>query len=124
MKDYAPVLIRLILGVILIEGTQDNVFSWARMIEFEKFLASRGVPFPLFAAILSAYAQFICGILILLGAFTRYAAAVMVINFIAAIFIAHLTGGFEPARLALCMLFMSASLVLTGPGKLALQKSA
>jgi putative oxidoreductase len=121
-KDFAPVLIRLIVGVILIEGTADNVFSWQRMIEFRKFLDARGFPFPLPGAIVSAYCQFICGFLILLGVGTRIAAALMAINFIFAIVIAHLDGGFAPARLALLVLFCSLSLVFSGPGRLAISQ--
>jgi putative oxidoreductase len=116
-RDYAALFIRLVVGVILIEGTVDNVFSWARMVEFEEFLAKQGVPFPLFGAMLSAYGQFICGILFILGAATRFAAVVMIINFIAALLIAHRVGGFAPARLALCMLFGSLFLLFNGAGK-------
>ena len=121
-RDYAPFFIRLVVGVILIEGTQDNVFSWARMLEFRDFLAARGVPMPLVGAVVSAWAQLLCGILILLGLWTRPAAAVMVINFIAAIVIAHLDGGFAPARLALLMLFTALFLLFNGPGKPAMSR--
>jgi putative oxidoreductase len=116
-RDYAALFIRLVAGVILVEGTADNVFSWSRMVEFEHFLAQNGVPFPLFGAMLSAYAQFICGILFILGAATRPAAVVMIINFIAALLIAHRVGGFAPARLALVMLFSSLFLLFNGAGK-------
>src|ERR671916_602799 len=78
-KEYAPVFIRLIIGFHLIYGTQDNVLSYARMEEFAGFLSVRGVPFPLFSAFLSAYAQFICGALFIVGLATRYAAVLMVI---------------------------------------------
>ncbi|HEX7152840.1 MAG TPA: DoxX family protein [Thermoanaerobaculia bacterium] len=116
-REYAAFFIRLIVGVILIEGTVDNVFSWERMLEFEKFLAANGVPFPLVGAILSAYAQFICGILILIGLATRYASMVMIVNFLFALGIAHRVGGFNPARLALVMLFAALFLLFHGAGK-------
>src|SRR5918992_2258187 len=87
--DYGALFLRLVVGSFLVHGTQDNVFSYARMVEFEHFLAARGVPVPLVAAFVSAYAQFICGILFIVGAATRAAGALMVINFIAAILIAH-----------------------------------
>lgn len=66
-KEYGVIFIRLIVGFHLIYGTQDNVFSYARMEEFAGFLSLRGVPFPLVSAFLSAYAQFICGILFIVG---------------------------------------------------------
>ena len=54
-KEYGVIFIRLAVGFHLVFGTQDNVFSYARMEEFAGFLSARGVPFPLFSAFLSAY---------------------------------------------------------------------
>lgn len=119
-KDYAPVFIRLIIGFHLIYGTQDNVFSYARMEEFAEFLRVRNVPAPLFSAFLSAYAQFICGILFIVGALVRYAAVVMIINFIAALIIAHLADPYPRMFPALMMLFASFFLLLYGAGKLSI----
>jgi uncharacterized membrane protein YphA (DoxX/SURF4 family) len=45
---------------------------------------------------------------------------VMVINFIAALAIAHLDAPLDPARLALCMLFSSLFLLFNGAGELSL----
>jgi putative oxidoreductase len=116
-REYGLFFIRLIIGFHLIYGTADNVFSRARMIEFSDFLGQRGVPFPLFSAHLSAYAQFLCGVLFIVGAFVRPAAAVMIINFIAALVIAHRVGGYPPAALALIMLFCSIGFLFHGAGK-------
>jgi putative oxidoreductase len=116
-KEWGMFFLRLIIGFHLIYGTQDNVFSNARMLEFRDFLAQNGTPVPLFSAYLSAYAQFICGILFILGAAVRPAAMVMIINFIAALLIAHRTGGYQPAALALIMLFSSMALLFHGAGR-------
>lgn len=119
-KDYGAVFLRLIIGWRLIDGTQDNVFSWERMIEFRNFLEQHGVPYPLAAAHVSVYAQFICGILYLLGAFVRPAALVMIINFISALYIAHLGTTFQQSFEALMMLFGSAFFLFYGAGKISL----
>jgi putative oxidoreductase len=116
-KEYGMFFVRLIVGFHLIYGTQDNVFSSARMLEFRDFLAARGTPFPLFSAHLSVYAQFLCGILFILGAFIRPAAAIMIINFLCALLIAHRVGGYPPAALALVMLFSSIAFLIHGAGK-------
>jgi putative oxidoreductase len=116
-KEYGMFFVRLIVGFHLIYGTQDNVFSSARMLEFRDFLAARGTPFPLFSAHLSVYAQFLCGILFILGAFIRPAAAIMIINFLCALLIAHRVGGYPPAALALVMLFSSIAFLIHGGGK-------
>ena len=121
-KEYGPIFIRLIIGFHLVYGTQDNVFSYARMEEFAAFLSAHKVPFPLFAAFVSAYAQFICGILFILGAATRYAAFVMIINFIAAILIAHLGDPYPAKFPALMMLAGACFLFLHGPGELSVDR--
>lgn len=117
-KEYGVIFIRLIIGFHLIYGTQDNVFNYARMEEFAGFLAARGVPFPLFSAFLSAYAQFICGILIVVGFATRYAALVLIINFIAALFIAHIGDTYPNMFPALMMLAAACFFFVHGAGKL------
>lgn len=119
-KEYGVIFIRLIVGFHLIYGTQDNVFSYARMEEFAHFLSARGVPFPLFSAFLSAYAQFICGILFVVGLATRYAALVMIINFIAALIIAHIGDIYPRMFPALMMLAAACFFLLHGAGKLSL----
>ena len=121
-KEYGPAFIRLIIGFHLVYGTQDNVFSYARMEEFAAFLSAHKVPFPLFAAFVSAYAQFICGILFILGFATRYAAFVMIINFIAAILIAHLGDPYPAKFPALMMLAGACFLFLHGPGELSVDR--
>jgi putative oxidoreductase len=119
-REFGMFFVRLVVGVHLIVGTADNVFSWARMLEFRDFLASRGVPFPLFGANLSVYAQLICGILFILGLFIRPAAVVMIVNFICALLIAHRVGGYQPASGALFMLFSSIAFLIHGAGRPAL----
>lgn len=117
-REYGVIFIRLIVGFHLIYGTQDNVFSYARMQEFAGFLQVRGVPFPLFSAFLSAYAQFICGTLFVVGAATRYAAVAMIINFVAALVIAHTSDTYPNTFPALMMLFAACFFLLHGAGKL------
>lgn len=87
------------------------------MIEFEHFLAGRGVPFPLLGAIVSVYVQFICGILYLLGAASRLTGFLLVVNFVAALLIAHRSDTFVGMFQALTMLFAGLLIFFDGPGK-------
>ena len=122
-REYGPVFVRLIVGSFLVWGTQDNVFSYARMLEFAEFLRAHHTPFPLASAFVSAYAQFACGLLYIAGALTRHAAVVMIVNFIAALVIAHLGDTFRGMFPALVILFASAFLLLHGPGKLSVDEA-
>lgn len=116
-RDYAGVFIRIIVGSFIVWGVQDNVLSHERMDEFAKFLAAQGVPFPLFAARLSVYVQLICGVLIILGAWIRLAALPFIVNFVAALIIAHRGDGFREMFPALMMLFAGFFFLFNGAGK-------
>ena len=117
-REHGPLFIRLIVGYRLVWGTADNVFSYDRMLEFSGFLAAHGVPLPLAAAFVSAYAQFICGVLFVIGAFTRPAAALMILNFVIALLLVHIGQPFLENYDALVMLFGAAFLLVHGPGLL------
>ena len=121
-REVAPFVLRLFVGVVLIAMSYDNVVSSERMLEFEKFLASFDISEPALAARVSVYAQFSCGILLLLGVLTRWAAMVMVVNFVVAILGVHtklpLRTFIEPAA----MLAASMALVFTGGGLLSIDR--
>ena len=122
-REYGVIFLRLIIGSFIIWGVQDNVFSYERMEEFAKFLGERGVPFPLFAAFLSVYTQIVCGICILIGAATRLASIPFIINFIAAIIIAHLGDTFGDMFPALMMLCAGLFFLFHGAGKLSVDET-
>ncbi|MEP1033321.1 DoxX family protein [Ekhidna sp.] len=120
LKKYADLPIRLAVGFHLIYGTQDNVFSWGRMLEFRDFLEVYGAPFPLMSAIVSVYAQFTCGILFILGWKVRYAGAVMIFNFIVAILLVHLNDPYPNIYPAISMLAGAIFMMLNGSGSISL----
>jgi putative oxidoreductase len=120
-NHFSAIFIRVIVGFRLIYGSADNVFSWERMIEFKNFLQQLGTPFPLLSANVSVYAQFICGILYIVGLWIRPAAMIMIANFICAIIIAHLDSTFLETFDAWMMLFASLFLLFHGAGKLSVE---
>lgn len=121
LKPFADLFIRLPIGFHLIYGTQDNIFSWERMLEFRDFLTNLNIPAPLVAAHLSVYAQFICGILFILGWKTRWAAAIMIFNFIIALALVHLHDPYPNKFPAIMMLCGSIFLLLHGAGKFSIE---
>jgi putative oxidoreductase len=86
-KEVGILLLRLFISLRLLYGVVDNITSWDRMMEFSGFLQSQNFPIPTICAMLSVYAQLVCGILILLGYKTRMASAIMTVNFIVAAFV-------------------------------------
>jgi putative oxidoreductase len=123
-KNYGAIFIRLIIGFHLIYGVQDNVLHWDRMLEFENFLRAHGFPLPLVSAIVSVYAQLICGILFIVGAFVRTAALIMIVNFCIAITMVHMNDAYPQVFPALMMLSGSIFLLFHGAGKLAIGQNA
>jgi len=119
-KDYGALFIRLMVAFHLIYGVHDNVLSWAQMVEFANFLAHHEFPFPLICAVVSVYAQLICGILIMLGCYVRLAAVVMIFNFIVAIFAIHGDSPYPAMFPAIAMLASALFLLFNGAGKLSL----
>jgi putative oxidoreductase len=117
---FAPLAIRLFLGVFLVFMSQDNVFSAARMDEFAKFLAANHFPEPDIAARVSVYAQFACGILVFVGLITRWAAWVMSINFIVALIGVHRGLPFRTWLEPCSMLACSIALFIGGAGRMSL----
>jgi putative oxidoreductase len=115
---YGAVFIRLLIGHRLVVGTADNVFSPERMHEFAAFLSRHGFPAPLVSAHVSAYAQLVCGTLIVAGALVRPAAAVMAANFVVALLMVHLGRPYLENFDALAMLAGSLFLLLHGAGAL------
>lgn len=118
-REYAPFLLRLAFGIQLIYYTQDNVFHYERMQEFAKYLDKLNFPIPLVMASVSVYAEFIGGILMILGWQTRWVGAVLTVNFVIAFVFAHaaINDTYLNSYPALHLLAMSVFLLLNGPGK-------
>lgn len=110
----APLLLRLFVGAVLVYGTQDNIFSEARMHEFRDFLAQNRFPYPLASAYLSAYAQFVTGILLVLGLWTRAAGAIVAVNFVLALLMVHLRLPFNANIAPMAMLVGGVFFLLHG----------
>ena len=119
---YGVLFIRFAIGVFIIYGVQDNVFSWARMLEFRDFLAERGVPYPLFAAHLSVYVQFLCGILLIIGGAVRWVGLLMIVNFTAAILIAHIGQSFPQYYPAAQLIAVGFYFLFNGAGPVSLDE--
>ncbi len=87
------------------------------MLEFRDFLLQYGFPVPLLSAHVSVYVQLLSGICYLLGAGTRAAAGLMIVNFLVALLMVHRAGPYAAAFPALVMLGGSVFLLLNGPGR-------
>ena len=116
-SDLGLLILRVVVGGHLMYMTQDNVFSWGRMLEFRDFMAQFGFPFPLFCAVLSVIGQFGGGLALLLGLFTRFAGLVIAFNFVVAIWMVDSKQPYPGAFAALALVAAGLCLMFTGAGR-------
>lgn len=116
-KDIGVLLFRLFIGIRLLYGVLDNILVQARMQEFAAFLKAHFFPYPLIAAQVSVYAQALAGLMIILGFKIRWAAVLMVINFLVAIIMVHWGQTIEEMTPALAMLFAAILFLFIGAGR-------
>ena len=117
--DAALLALRLFVGAFLTHGVWDNIEDPDRMAEFASFLAQLNCPAPAIAAPVSVWAQFIVGVLLMLGLLTRWAALLLAINFVVAVALIAPTGAsfrdlFPPAILV----FIGLMFATQGAGRL------
>lgn len=135
LLPWAPVAIRLGLATIFIAHGGQKLFGlWGGpglQTTIEAFERSIGVPSYLTLIVVGT--EFFGGLTVLIGFFTRLAAAGLAIDMVAAIIKVHLMNGFflnwsiTPGKghgyeFNLALLAMSIALLLSGPGKLALDR--
>src|SRR5690242_11677054 len=122
LQSYGIAALRMMVGVVfLVHGLQKLLMFGINGTA--GFFAHAGLPMPMVSAVLATGAEFLGGLALLLGLFTRPAAAVLSFNMLVAVLAVHLKGGFFlPAgfEYALTLLVANLSLVLTGAGAFAL----
>jgi len=76
------------LGIAFIMHSTPGVFNADYMAGFAGFLETIDIPFPEIMAYLSKGGEFLAGVLLILGLFTRFAAGIIIIDMIVATFFA------------------------------------
>lgn len=114
--------LRILVGSFLIWGVWDNIISIERMAEFSRFLGSHRFSFPDLFAPLSIWAQFLCGIALVLGLGVRWAGLVCGANFIVAIIWVDGASGIRAAFPAAALLAIGLYLAARGAGPLSLDR--
>lgn len=120
--DLGLLLLRLVTGAFLVWQSHDNVFSAARMAEFEAFLTQFHFPLPALMAPLCVWAQFLCGIAFILGLLTRWAGLITTFVFIVAVWMVHWPQNFPGWWPALILVFLGILFATMGGGRYALDQ--
>lgn len=113
MKDFALFFLRLVVGIIFVYA------GWGKLSNMEMTIGafgSMGFPAPAFFAYLVGLVEFLGGIALIVGFFTRLAAGLLSIVMIVALLAVHTKMPFMQAQLPLVLLGATVALKYLGPG--------
>ena len=121
-QDVSLLALRLLTGGFLVWGVWDNITDPARMEEFIAFMRASGFSAPALLAPFTVWAQFICGLLLMVGALTRWAGLIMTINFLVALVMVHLQDNFRTQFPALILIAVNFHFALAGAGRFSVDR--
>ena len=125
---FAPLILRVMAGIIM------AAHGWQKLIEFGpanfgRLLADLGVPLPVFMGYVVTFVEFIGGILLIVGLLSRLAALILAIEMVFTTLLVKVHVGFiapqgsgAGAELDLILLAAFLTILLAGPGRLALDE--
>lgn len=119
-REWAPLPIRLISGWMLIAGVWEMALFMKPVGGVVTLFDQLGIPLLPFTAYLATYANFICGILFIIGLWIRPAALVMVFYFSVALLAAHTQDPIVKSFPAWGLWAIAISLSFFGGGKLSI----
>lgn len=127
-KEIAPLVIRIVLGVIFIaHGSQKlfGAFGGPGVVGFSMFMKQLNVNPPLLWAWIVTLTEFLGGFGVLFGLLTRWAGLGLAVNMVVTIILIHgkhglfaQGGGYE---YNLALIALSLALLFWGPGKISFE---
>jgi putative oxidoreductase len=115
-------LLRVVTGIIFLMHGQQKLFEFG-IGGVTGMMTGLGVPAPGLMAIVVTLVELVGGIALILGAFTRIAGLLVAIDVLVAFFLVHMANGFFASNggveLVLILATAGVTLVLTGPGAMA-----
>ena len=117
LTDWGLLLLRLVVGIFML------THGWAKLSNYsemsQQFPAMLGLSSQV-GLTLIIFAEFFCSIALMLGLFTRLATIPLIIGMAVATFVAHGADPFSMKEISLLYMGVYVTLLLTGPGKIAL----
>ncbi len=124
-QDWGITVLRVVIGVVfLMHGGQKLFFRGFAGVA--AFMASVGIPLPMLSGVVVTLVEFLGGLALVFGLFTRWAAALLAVDMLVAILTVHLPNGFFLPRgfeFALTLLAANVALLLLGSGKASLGRA-
>ncbi len=123
--EWAPLLLRVALGLVFLMHGYDKVFVKG-IAGITGFLSSLGFPMATLFAYILSYGELVFGILLIVGLFTHWAAKFAIVVGLVAWVTVHLSNGFwvSDGGYEFIMLITAAaiSVMISGPGRYSLDE--
>ncbi|HYK50270.1 MAG TPA: DoxX family protein [Terriglobales bacterium] len=117
-QSWGITVLRVVLGIVYLAHGWQKLFGMG-FHGVAGFFGGAGIPLPFVSAVIVTLVEFLGGIALIIGLFTRWAAALNGFDMIVAILVVHLKNGFlKPGGFEhpLTLLAACLALVWLGPG--------
>ena len=127
-NELSLALLRAVLGFMFMYHGYLKLFVPGAFNATIGFFTAIGLPLPLYSALLASLAEFVGGILLILGLLTRYASLVLIFEMLVAFFKVHLKQGYIISQnvygyeYIVLILTTLVVILINGPGKLSVGK--
>lgn len=125
MQAYGLTVLRVVTGIVYFHHGYEKLFRMG-VHGVAAFFGHAGIPLPAVAAVIVTLVEFVGGLLLIAGLWTRIVAGLNAIDMVVAILVIHLKNGFSGPmgyEHPLTLLGACICMVLAGGGALSLKQS-
>jgi len=123
-QGWGITVLRVVVGIVFLAHGGQKLFVWG-FSNVADFFGQVGIPLPMLAAIVVTLVEFLGGLALVVGLFTRWVAIPLALNMLVATLTIHLRGGFfvpEGVEFTLTLLVANVALALLGSGEASLDR--
>jgi putative oxidoreductase len=120
LQPLGALVLRLALGLSMTVHGYQKVVPHGALNHFAHYVVTLGLPYWL--GYVSAFTEFVGGMLLVVGLLTRFAAALVTINMLVALFTVGIHQGFGIYNYIVALVAIAIMLVVYGAGAMALDR--
>ncbi len=120
LQPWGALVLRLAIGLSMAVHGYEKVIPHGALHHYAHYIATLGIPYWL--GYVSAYTEFVGGMLLVIGLLTRFAAAMIAINMLVALFTVGIHQGFGIYNYIIALAAIAIMLVVYGAGAVALDR--